>query len=63
MPERAGWTVAEWDALADRLRRATTEIDALALKATNPNEKRRLEGKSEGVRLALSYMRDMAASR
>lgn len=46
------------DDLRVRVMKATTEIDAAAMKATRPQERRRLEGKSEGVRLALSYLKE-----
>ncbi len=50
--------MSAWDDLRERLAAAARILDCSAVEATSDREKRRLRGKAEGVRLALSYMDD-----
>lgn len=45
--------------LRDRLLNADSALSTMAATATGDREKARLAGKSEGVRLALSYLDEM----
>jgi hypothetical protein len=47
-----------WQELRERLLKAVTALDVLAASAT-ATERKRLDAKSTGVLLALSYMDDM----
>jgi hypothetical protein len=48
----------DWTDTQDRIARAEVGIDRLADITDNPLEVIRLRGKAEGLRLALSYMRE-----
>jgi len=45
--------------LMARLQRAVVNLDVLSEVANDPLEAKRIQGKSEGARLALSYVREM----
>lgn len=48
--------MTDWDDLRERLETAVTEMEKLQRTRIDYSEKLRLEAKTSGVRLALSYM-------
>ena len=59
---KAGVTMPDYEELVNRINRAVSALDSLRTTTSDFSEHQRLMGKADGMRLALSYLKDVGPS-